>query len=870
MKTTTQTRTDEPASIDAWSDVFKPWTRTLASAGNVPDASSRKLGEVSPWVALNPWQAAWEYSVDAWQRTILFWDVLRQRSDQYYEQKAKAVPHVLSFDAELVLDARDFERPVNYGLVRVMPPKGVVVDQKKRPFVVVDPRAGHGPGIGGFKADSELGVAMRAGHPCYFVGFLPDPMPHQTIEDILRAEAVFLEKVIALHPGADGKPCVIGNCQAGWAVMMLAALRPELFGPLIIAGSPLSYWAGIPGRNPMRYTGGLLGGSWLTAFTSDIGAGKFDGASLVSNFEYLNPANTLWGKHYNLWSKVDTEAPRFLEFEKWWGSHVNLTAEEMQWIVDELFIGNRLATAEITTSDGERIDLRTIRSPILCFCSKGDNITPPQQALGWICDLYQTDEDIVAQGQTIVYAIHESIGHLGIFVSGDVARKEYGEFATNIDLIDVLPPGLYEAVMIPKAEASHPELVEGNWIVEFERRTLKDVRAIVQPDPENERRFAAVRRVSDINLGLYRALWQPLVQSFASDKTFEWLHTLNPSELPFELFSDRNPLMRSIAELAEQVRRQRRPCSSDNPFLQAQAMISEGIIAILKAWGDLRDRTLEQIFLAVYSAPLLQALLGIQAGESPRPQPSIDPERREFIEARFAELKSRIAEGGPREAAIRSLLYVLMAGPGADERAFNRLRLMRRVRRPDAGRVQTDGARPVLRIAARPGGGARSHPQDGAGRPRDPRKSADRHQDRPVGHRRAQRRTSGAAGPHRGPAGGGALPGAREGTWPHAGVTRRNHRAPASMKSCWPAVTARPRSQLRLPTPATMSRSARRSRRPGQQSSSPSWWVRVRRSAEWPKSQGLICPPARSSMSPTATPPPPRRSSWSGPAGRSC
>ena len=56
--------------------------------------------------------------------------------------------------------------------------------------MIVDPRAGHGPGIGGFKADSEIGVAMKAGHPCYFVGFLPDPMPGQTIEDIARAEAV--------------------------------------------------------------------------------------------------------------------------------------------------------------------------------------------------------------------------------------------------------------------------------------------------------------------------------------------------------------------------------------------------------------------------------------------------------------------------------------------------------------------------------------------------------------------------------------------------------------------------------------------------------------------------------------------------------
>ena len=619
-----------------------------------------------------------DYWIDGWQRTILFWDVLRQRSDQYYAQKAKEVPNVLSFDAELVLDGRTFEQPANYLLVRVKPPQGVVIDPKKRPFVVVDPRAGHGPGIGGFKADSELGMAMRAGHPSYFVGFTPEPMPGQTIEDIMRVEAVFLEKVIELHPQAEGKPCVIGNCQAGWAVMMVAATRPELFGPLIIPGSPLSYWAGVEGENPMRYTGGLAGGSWITALTSDLGGGKFAGAHLVENFENLNPANTLWTKNYDLWKRVDTEGQRFLEFEKWWGGHVNLNAEEMQWIVDQLFVGNRLATAEIVTSDGVRIDLRNIRSPILCFCSKGDNITPPQQALGWIVDLYGKDDDLRACGQTIVYAIHESIGHLGIFVGGGVARKEHQEFESNIDLIDVLPPGLYEAVMTPKAGAVNADLVGGDWIVRFEPRTLDDVRAIVQPDPENERRFAAARRVSEINLGLYRTLFQPFVQALANNQTAEWLPKLNPAELPYELFSDRNPLMQQIALHAEQVREQRRPASPDNPMLQLQAAISDGIIAALDGYRDLRDHTMEQIFLGLYSSPVLQALVGIRASdEAPRRHPGIEPERIAFIQQRIAELKARLAEGGLREAAIRSLVYIGMAGPGVDERAFAMLRHIR-------------------------------------------------------------------------------------------------------------------------------------------------------------------------------------------------
>src|SRR3954452_5148971 len=202
-----------------------------------------------------------EYIVGAGQRSVLFLDIMRRRGDQYREHVNQTAPHVLSYAAELIIDGRKLEQPVNYALVRIAPPSGVEIDLKRRPFVVIDPRAGHGPGIGGFKADSEIGVAMKAGHPCYFIGFLPEPMPGQTIEDIARAEAVFIEKVIALHPEADGKPCVIGNCQAGWAVMILASLRPELFGPLIIAGAPLSSWPAVRGKNRLRYCGALLGGS---------------------------------------------------------------------------------------------------------------------------------------------------------------------------------------------------------------------------------------------------------------------------------------------------------------------------------------------------------------------------------------------------------------------------------------------------------------------------------------------------------------------------------------------------------------------------------------------------------------------------------
>ena len=247
--------------------------------------------------------AGQEYWRDAWERSVLTLDVLRQRGNNYVERTEQTAPHVLTFAAELVLDGRKLERPVNYALVRIVPPAGTAVDPHKRPFIVFDPRAGHGPGIGGMKHDSEIGVALQAGHPCYFVGFLPEPMPGQTIEDVCAAEARFVEEVISLSPEAEGKPVLIGNCQAGWQIMMTAAIRPDLPGPIMLAGSPLSYWAGVRGKNPMRYLGGLLGGTWLTALAGDLGNGIFDGASLIANFEAMHPSNTLWTKPYNVYSK---------------------------------------------------------------------------------------------------------------------------------------------------------------------------------------------------------------------------------------------------------------------------------------------------------------------------------------------------------------------------------------------------------------------------------------------------------------------------------------------------------------------------------------------------------------------------------------
>lgn len=190
---------------------------------------SNETFNTQQWTSLmsSPWaltQAAASYTVDAWQRAILYSDVRRQRGDQYRAHLLEETPNVLDFASEFVMSGLDLPRPVNYAMVRILPTIDQPTDEGKRPFIVFDPRAGHGPGIGGFKPDSEIGAALKAGHPCYFVGFLPDPVPGQTIEDVTRADAEFVRRASELHPESVGKPAVIGNCQAGWQVLMAAAL----------------------------------------------------------------------------------------------------------------------------------------------------------------------------------------------------------------------------------------------------------------------------------------------------------------------------------------------------------------------------------------------------------------------------------------------------------------------------------------------------------------------------------------------------------------------------------------------------------------------------------------------------------------------
>jgi len=158
------------------------------------------------------------------------------------------------------------------------------------------------------------------------------------------------------------------------------------------------------------------------------------------------------------------------------------------------------------------------------------------------------------------------------------------------------------------------------------------------------------------------------------------MRRMHPYRMRYELFSDMNPFLNGISNLAEQVRGQRKPVAKDNFFLKMQEAASEQIVAALDQYQVIRDQAVEQFFLSTYGQPLLQTLVGLRADSANiRRRIGRDIARESVVAARRTEAAKRLASGGEREAVVRSILYIARSPEVrvADERAFGVLRELR-------------------------------------------------------------------------------------------------------------------------------------------------------------------------------------------------
>lgn len=591
---------------------------------------------LSRWPTLEDWLS---YAKDASQRQVLFWDTLRHRGDQLLHQEQKGFPLQLRYPHQQVLCGRNLPAPVNYSLHRMQALNDCPTVPDRPPIIIIDPRGGHGPGISGFRADSCISESLKAGHPTYFIAFEHSPEPGQRLEDVAQAQTYFVEYVVQQHPNV-GKPIIIGNCQAGWAVMGIAAQRPELPGVIVINGTPLSYWAGSSGRNPMRYSGGLLGGAWLTRLGSDLGNGRFDGAWLAINFELLSPANTLWGKYYRLFQHVDTEATEFLDFERWWGTPVLFNREEIETIVDELFIGNCLVRKSQRPQQCLMPDLRRIQAPVVIFCSSKDNIAPPQQALQWVAELYPDTQSLKQAGRTIVYMEHNSAGHLELFLSAKVACREHRQIIALLESISTLPAGLYELIIDNDSDNPH-----------LEPRNMTDILDKTSDTPDDQQEFRLVEQISTLNSTLYELTVRPWLQPLIQESAAHGLRQLHPFRVERYIWSSLNPALWWLPAAAEHTSEHRQTLAANNPLLLWQDLFATGVEQSLDFWRAWRDAGQELAFHSLYGG------LAIWTGAQQQASDYIVAEAVAFSEPLEA------ASESPEPTSIESILPSIEAEP---------------------------------------------------------------------------------------------------------------------------------------------------------------------------------------------------------------
>ncbi len=415
----------------------------------------------------------------------------------------------------------------------------------------------------------------------------------------------------------------------------------------------------------MRYLGGLLGGIWLTTLLCDLGGGKFDGAHLVQNFENMNPANTLWTKQYNVWAGVDTEEKRYLDFEKWWNGFFNMTEKEICFIIENLFVGNKLEQG-LMELDEKRLDFRNIEDPMLVFASQGDAITPPTQALNWILKIWESEEEIKNQGQVIIYMLHPNIGHLGIFVSGKVATKEHKEIISSYDIIEYLPPGLYEMVI----DDSDREMIPGAeyWVL-FEERSFDDLLKL-DDGMEDEEDFPFVASVSEKNDAAYRTFVRPWIRPLINETTAEILRQVNPLRFTKYSISDLNPLLIPFKASAPYVREHRKATTTDNFFMSAEKSISKVIVSNLNAVASIQAAASEYMFKSVYGNPWLKyftLLTDISKPADDRQTPREQSDDRERDRQYWI---GRMEKGGFLEGLIRVLGAISKADKSFDRDEF--------------------------------------------------------------------------------------------------------------------------------------------------------------------------------------------------------
>jgi poly(3-hydroxybutyrate) depolymerase len=281
------------------------------------------------------------------------------------------------------------------------------------PTLVLPPQAGHDSCIVDFSpAQSQMKVIRAAGLERVFslewIGATTETRD-AGIEDYLD----FVERSIE-HIG--GPVNLIGDCQGGWLAAIYAALHPEHVNTLTLAGAPIDFHDGEPVIHDWVQA---LGNQDLGFYrwVVEQGGGMLKGEHMLNGFILIKPENEI-AKQLQLMTHINDadHLERHRHFESWFKHVQDIPGAFYLWIVEHLFMENRLVNGTLEIG-GERVDLGRIDCPLFLLGGARDHITPPAQVFA--------AADHVGTPAADVEKLTNTGGHLGLFMGSEALREQW-------------------------------------------------------------------------------------------------------------------------------------------------------------------------------------------------------------------------------------------------------------------------------------------------------------------------------------------------------------------------------------------------------------------------------------------------------------
>jgi poly[(R)-3-hydroxyalkanoate] polymerase subunit PhaC len=198
---------------------------------------------------------------------------------------------------------------------------------------------------------------------------------------------------------------LLGVCQGGVLSLCYSALYPQQVRNLITMVTPVDF-----------HTPADLLSKWVRNIdvASFVGEGNVSGELLNHLFLSLMPFRLTQHKYVELMAEApdDLRLKNFLRVEQWIFDSPDQAGVAFREFVTWLYQENRLIRNQLEIG-GRRIDLRSIRAPILNLIGKRDHLVPP--AASRALEALTGTRDYTA--------LELDLGHIGMYISARAQRE---------------------------------------------------------------------------------------------------------------------------------------------------------------------------------------------------------------------------------------------------------------------------------------------------------------------------------------------------------------------------------------------------------------------------------------------------------------